>query len=66
MGDENLTESLNEDLYEHHRLITDPGQSPIRVDKFIFDRLEKVSRNKIQNVIKAGGVLVDDKTVKQN
>ena len=55
-----------EEMYEHHRLVTDPGQSPMRLDKFIHDRLEKVSRNKIQNVIKAGGVLVDDKQVKSN
>ncbi len=64
MAEEN--DDTNDELYEHHRVITDPGQSPIRIDKFLMDRIEKVSRNRLQNAIKAGSVLVDGKEVKSN
>ncbi len=54
------------DLYEHHRIVADKGQSLLRIDKFLFNRLEKVSRNKIQMAIKAGNVLVNNTPVKPN
>jgi 23S rRNA pseudouridine1911/1915/1917 synthase len=54
------------ELYEHHRIIADKGQGLLRVDKFLFNRLENVSRNKIQLAIKAGNVLVNDIAVKPN
>ncbi len=56
----------NDELYEHHRIKVDPGQSLTRVDKFLTNRLEGVSRNKIQNAAKAGSILVNDKPVKSN
>ncbi len=56
----------DDELYEHHRFTADKGQTVTRIDKFLTDRLAKVSRNKIQNAIRAGSVLVDDKTVKPN
>lgn len=56
----------NEALYEHHRIVADPGQSLIRVDKFLTNRLENISRNKIQNAAKAGSILVNEKPVKPN
>lgn len=55
-----------QDLFEHHRLVADKGQSLLRIDKFLMCRLENVSRNKIQNAAKAGNILVNDKSVKQN
>ncbi len=54
------------ELYEHHRIVADKGQGLLRVDKFLFSRLEKVSRNKIQMAIRAGNVLVNNTTVKPN
>jgi 23S rRNA pseudouridine1911/1915/1917 synthase len=54
------------DLYEHHRIIADKKQGLLRVDKFLFNRLEKVSRNKIQIAIHAGNVLVNSNPVKPN
>lgn len=54
------------ELYEHHRIVADKGQGLLRVDKFLFSRLEKVSRNKIQMAIRAGNVLVNSTTVKPN
>lgn len=53
-------------LYEHQRIVVDPKQSPLRLDKFLFDRLYQVSRNKIQNAIKNAFILVDGKEVNPN
>lgn len=55
-----------DEMYLHHRFTADKGQSLIRIDKFLSDRLAKVSRNKIQNAIRAGSVLVDEQPVKPN
>ena len=52
------------ELYEHHRIICDPKQSLIRLDKFLFDRLAHTSRNRIQVAAKAGSVLVNGKAAK--
>jgi len=55
-----------DDLYEHHRIKVDPGQSLLRIDKFIFGKLGNVSRNKIQIAAKSGNILVNDKPEKPN
>lgn len=60
------TDSIGEDLHEHYRFVVDRGQSLIRIDKFLTDRLPRVSRNKIQNAIRVGYVLVDNEVVKPN
>jgi len=46
-------------VVEAHRIKVDPRQSPVRLDKFLMDRLEKVSRNIIQNGIADEHVLVN-------
>ncbi len=56
----------NAEMYEHHRVVADPGQSPLRVDKFLMNHLANVSRNKLQDAAKAGNVLVNDQPVKSN
>jgi len=64
-----LTPDVNEEseeLYEHYRIVVDPKQSLLRIDKFLFNRLEHVSRNKIQNAAKAGNILVNEAPVKPN
>jgi 23S rRNA pseudouridine1911/1915/1917 synthase len=53
-------------FYEEKQIVVDPGQSPIRLDKFLGDRLENVSRNKIQNALKAGAITVNKKPCKSN
>jgi len=55
-----------QDLYEHLRIIVDKGQSLLRIDKFLMHRVENASRNRIQNAIELGNVLVNDKTVKSS
>jgi len=54
------------DMYEHFRFEVDPGQSPLRIDKFLVSRIENLSRNRIQNAAAAGNVLVNNKEVKSN
>lgn len=61
-----MIEELDEDLFEHYDILADRGQKAIRVDKFLMDRIEKASRNQIQNAIKAGHILVDGKKIKSN
>ncbi|MCU4177746.1 RluA family pseudouridine synthase [Carboxylicivirga sp. N1Y90] len=56
----------NNELYEHHRFVTDPGQNPLRIDKFLVNRIENSSRNKIQEAATAGNIRVNDKIVKAN
>jgi len=56
----------NSELHEHLRIMVDPGQMPIRIDKFILDKTSNISRNRIQNACKVGAVLVNDIAVKQN
>ncbi len=56
----------SDELYEHHRIIADPKQSLLRIDKFLMDKLPNATRNKVQAGIKEGHVLVNGKMVKQN
>ena len=57
---------IPEELYEHHKVVTDPGQQLLRIDRFLTDRLPNISRNRIQSAAKAGSILVDGKAVKPN
>lgn len=63
MTDENQ-ELEEQDLYEHLKIVVDKGQSLLRLDKFLMIRIENTSRNRIQNAIDAGNVLVNNKVVK--
>lgn len=51
-------------LFEHHRITVDGGQSMIRIDKFLMDKLPNVSRSKIQDAIDSEYVLVNEKPTK--
>ncbi len=55
-----------QELYEHYRFSVDPGQEPLRVDKFLFNRIVNVSRSKIQTAVKAGNILINGKPGKSN
>jgi 23S rRNA pseudouridine1911/1915/1917 synthase len=59
------TDDENE-LFEHYRFIVDKGQSLLRIDKFLSERIANASRNKIQTAADAGNILVNDKPVKSN
>ncbi len=53
-----------QELYEHFRIVVDKGQSLLRIDKFLMHRVEGASRNRIQNAIDAGSVLVNEREIK--
>ncbi len=55
-----------DDLYIHEQIVVDRGQRPLRIDKFLMDKLDQISRNRLQNAIKASCVLVNEKEVKSN
>ena len=55
-----------QELFEHYKFKADPGQSLLRIDKFLSDRLENSSRTRIQNAANAGNILVNNNAVKPN
>ncbi len=64
---DNLDEQDEQDeLYVHHKFVATPGQSPVRVDKFLHNFLERTSRNKVQKAAEAGCVQVNGNSVKSN
>ena len=73
-NDDSLTDNSEEksaqesasEKYVHHQHIADKGQALLRVDKFLMDRIEGVSRNKIQQAAEADCILVNGKPVKSN
>ena len=54
------------EYYEHFRFVADKGQQMIRVDKFLTDRIEKTSRNRVQQAADANCVLANGKPVKSS
>lgn len=55
-----------EELFEKHSIVIDRGQEPLRIDKFLMQRMEGATRNKIQQAIENELVLVNDKPIKSN
>ena len=55
-----------EQLYAVQEITVDPGQKPVRIDKFLADKLARVSRNRIQQNIRDGAILVNGDAVKAN
>ncbi len=56
----------DEELYEVQEIVVDPKQSAVRIDKFVTDKLPRVSRNRVQNGIRSGSIRVDGEQVKPN
>lgn len=56
----------SDELYEKFVYKTDKGQEPFRIDKYLMNRIEGATRNKIQQAIRNNMVLVDGKEVKPN
>ena len=53
-------------LYEHFRFTVDKGQTPIRIDKYLFERIVNASRNRIQMAADGGYILANGKPVKSS
>lgn len=64
MAEEELTDQ--QELFEHYRFTVDPGQSSVRIDKFLSSRIENTSRTRIQNAANAGNIVVSNIPVKPN
>jgi 23S rRNA pseudouridine1911/1915/1917 synthase len=59
-------EGQEQELYEHYRYVVDPGQSMLRIDKYLSRRMENVSRTRVQAAARAGNILVNDSPVRSN
>ena len=64
--DDAVVEIDGNEYFEHFRFVADKGQELLRVDKFLVARLQKSSRNRIQQAAEAGCILVNGKPVKSN
>ena len=63
---EDIEEVQQPELYEHFRVVVDKGQAPIRIDKYLFERIVNASRNRIQAAADAGFVMANGKPVKSS
>ncbi|TDI72309.1 MAG: RluA family pseudouridine synthase [Bacteroidetes bacterium] len=63
---EDEKQSSDDGWFEHYRLVADPKQTLIRLDKFLMDRLPNVTRNKLQEGIRQGFVKVNNTEIKPN
>jgi len=61
-----FTDDSEDEFYEHFRFTVDKGQSLLRVDKFLVDRIESASRNRIQLAADAGFIRANDAPVKSS
>src|SRR5687767_8997665 len=66
--EEAITDDEQDDelLFEHHRIVADPRQSLLRIDKFLNTSMGNVSRSKMQQGIENGFVKVNDNAIKSN
>ncbi len=63
---ESFIDQESDELFEHFRFVADKGQSLLRIDKFLTDRIVGISRNRIQNAANAQCILVNGIPVKSN
>jgi 23S rRNA pseudouridine1911/1915/1917 synthase len=66
MSEESEVLDEEQELYEHYRFTVDRGQGLLRIDKFLTQRIEGISRNKLQNAAHANCILVNEKAVKSS
>lgn len=55
-----------EELFEHYQFTVDPGQTPLRIDKYLMHKIQNASRTKLQAAMRNNSVLVDNKPIKPN
>ncbi|MFZ1313618.1 MAG: RluA family pseudouridine synthase, partial [Chitinophagaceae bacterium] len=56
----------SDELYERFTVTIDKGQEPLRIDKFLTNRIEGATRNKLQQAINLGMVMVNGASVRPN
>ena len=54
------------ELFEHFKIEVDKGQEKERIDKFLFERMQHSSRNRIQKAADSGFIHVNGQPVKSN
>lgn len=59
-----MEQNTDSELFEHFRFVADRGQGPIRVDKFLVDRINGTSRNRIQRAADEGCIFVNGRPEK--
>ena len=57
--DVDFSDEGDEEMYEHFSVVVDKGQSMIRLDKFLTQRMEHTSRNRIQTAADSRNILVN-------
>lgn len=65
-GPDDVDDQEESGLYEHYKLLVDPGQTMVRVDKYLVNRIDNASRNRIQAAADAGNILVNGEPVKSS
>jgi 23S rRNA pseudouridine1911/1915/1917 synthase len=66
VDNEQYNDEDESDIINFNEIVVDKGQGLIRIDRFLMDRLHKISRNKIQESIKSGLITVDGQQIKPN
>lgn len=61
-----FTTADGRDLFEHFHFTADAGQQLLRIDKFLVERMQRTSRNRIQQAAEAGCIYVNGRAVKSN
>ena len=64
--DSNHEPADSTELFEHHRFVVDRGQEPMRLDKYLVNRLMQTSRTKVQSAAQAGNILVNERPARSN
>ena len=63
---EDIEETEDGALFEHYNVIVDPGQTLLRVDRFLSNRLQNASRSRLQAAADEGKILVNKLPVKSS
>ena len=63
---EEIEETEDGALFEHYNIVVDPGQTLLRIDKFLSDRLKNATRSRLQAAADEGKILVNTIPVKSS
>jgi 23S rRNA pseudouridine1911/1915/1917 synthase len=63
---EDIEESDDGALFEHYNVTVDPGQTLLRIDRFLANRLQNITRSRLQAAADEGKILVNTIPVKSS
>ena len=64
LSEEDEESEIGQELFEHHRIVVDPGQGLVRIDKILMARIPNSTRNKMQQGIDNKQILVNELPIK--